>query len=918
LHPSIIITDLNGSRRLRDEQLPLSIGTEQNAHIRLPEWDGRGSFAQISMLDDRCFVQPQSPQVTLKLNGVSLVTPKWLDDGDVLSVGDAEIELHDDGDEIELEVFLGSEETETAPPTELPVDLGVVNLADQAESAEATPTELHSASSDTDAATSSTEIFSTEPSAANSDQDAAAYELDSEADNSVKSHDRIEDIAAIPLDDPDEFAEPMVAREASDISDATMVPLPEIPHRESTASVADQAPPRQRSWFVRACWVLLLLVVAYVALSSKVAVKTLPAGADVAMEPRWMSPGRAGRFFLLPGHYDFVVAAPGYESAQGSLDVEFMERKNLSVQLQEKPGRLGFDLPAGVAGELWIDGELAAKLDALPIPLAKGVHEFRIVTSLYQEFSGSVDVMGRDELQIIAPDLAAEWGSFAVATQPAGAEIFLGEQLLGTTPATVDVPAGQHELELRLQGYSGVRKPINAVAGAVEMLPIIEMQQIGASIQVITQPAGATVNLSGKFQGVTPVTIEAPLNQLLSVVIAKPGYESVTREVSVAENQPVGLDVALKPLSGIVSVEVSPADAELIVDGKNVGSANRELTLTALQHEIEIRKEGFQSWASRITPTPGVPQRIDVSLLSDSQARLASLPGRMTSSLNQEFALVKPGELMLGSRSNASGRRANEVVRNVTLQRPFYIGLTEVTNREFLTFNNGHSSATDEFAELDAPNRPVVMLTWNEAAAFCNWLSDQEGLERAYSMRGGKLTLADPLNGGYRLPTEAEWAWVARYGGGAGERRFPWGSAMPPIANSGNFADTAAIEKVPNVLLGYDDGYALTADVGTFAPNALGAFDLGGNVAEWVNDNYSSAATSELQIDPVGPSQGQYHVIRGSSWRHSSVGDLRLAARDFGVTARMDVGFRLARYAPQIAVSESVESAESGASDGLQ
>jgi formylglycine-generating enzyme required for sulfatase activity len=293
--------------------------------------------------------------------------------------------------------------------------------------------------------------------------------------------------------------------------------------------------------------------------------------------------------------------------------------------------------------------------------------------------------------------------------------------------------------------------------------------------------------------------------------------------------------------------------------------------------------------------------------MSDVQARLANLPADVRSSLGQRLVLVSPGTLTLGSVSGAAGRRANEIIRNVELTRPFYIGVTEVSNQEFAQFNGLHNSATDEYPDLAGPDKPAVMLSWNEAVAYSNWLSDREGLPRAYVMVDGNLALAQPATTGYRLPTEAEWAWVARFSGGLDERRFPWGIAMPPPNNSGNYADASAIDYFPNALLNYSDGSPVTAAVGSFAPNPLGIFDLGGNVAEWTNDFYSSSTNSGILVDPVGPAQGQSHVIRGSSWRHSAIGDLRLTARDFGNGARNDVGFRLARYAPQIEVSEDDE-----------
>jgi formylglycine-generating enzyme required for sulfatase activity len=73
---------------------------------------------------------------------------------------------------------------------------------------------------------------------------------------------------------------------------------------------------------------------------------------------------------------------------------------------------------------------------------------------------------------------------------------------------------------------------------------------------------------------------------------------------------------------------------------------------------------------------------------------------------------------------------------------------------------------------------------------------------------------------------------------------------------------------------------------------------VGGNVAEWVHDRYTVAPPGAAEaVDPTGPADGQYHVIRGSSWRHGGISELRLAYRDFGDIGRLDVGFRVARYA---------------------
>jgi formylglycine-generating enzyme required for sulfatase activity len=100
------------------------------------------------------------------------------------------------------------------------------------------------------------------------------------------------------------------------------------------------------------------------------------------------------------------------------------------------------------------------------------------------------------------------------------------------------------------------------------------------------------------------------------------------------------------------------------------------------------------------------------------------------------------------------------------------------------------------------------------------------------------------------------------------------------------------------VIPGYDDGYAVTAPVGSFAPAPGGWYDLGGNVAEWTHDLYTvQPASATAAVDPMAGGAGALHAIRGSSWRSAAVTELRLAYRDYGDGKRNDLGFRIARYA---------------------
>ena len=354
--------------------------------------------------------------------------------------------------------------------------------------------------------------------------------------------------------------------------------------------------------------------------------------------------------------------------------------------------------------------------------------------------------------------------------------------------------------------------------------------------------------------------------------------------------------VDLAPRLGIVHLRGAPRGATLWVDGRSRGPVPEQLTLLAVPHRIEIRKEEFTPVIHRVTPKPGFPIELQAGL---KRTNATEVPGVIKAANGYRLKRIAPARFQMGASRREQGRRANETLRVVLLTRPFFMGLKEVSNREFRDFDPAHDSGIFKGSPLDQDDQPVVQVTWEQAARFCNWLSRREGLTPVYDETRGKLRAQGPIGNGYRMPTEAEWEFCARYGTAARAWKYPWGNAFPPPAKSVNIADASAARLLTLVVEKYDDTFPAAAPVGSFAPNPEGLFDLGGNVSEWCHDFYSIYPVQPDQVatDPSGPQEGQHHVIRGSSWQDASIGTLRAAYRDYQDEARPDLGFRICRYA---------------------
>ena len=247
------------------------------------------------------------------------------------------------------------------------------------------------------------------------------------------------------------------------------------------------------------------------------------------------------------------------------------------------------------------------------------------------------------------------------------------------------------------------------------------------------------------------------------------------------------------------------------------------------------------------------------SVNTDSITDLSSYP---------EMISIKGGTFEMGVEG---GEFDEGPVHKVNLS-DFAAGKYEVTVRQYSIFAKDTGRQMPETKEWSAnPKSPILNISWNDANAYVKWLSKKSGDT-------------------YRLPTEAEWYFLASDGGK--KIKYPWGNGKP----RSNVADVSASkEGASRYIKDYDDGFPFTSPVGSFPSNSLGVHDLGGNAAEWVS-NYHYTFPKKPQSNPMGPSEGKNRVFKGGSFR-TNAWYSRIAQRNFmPPTFKADyLGFRVVK-----------------------
>jgi formylglycine-generating enzyme required for sulfatase activity len=272
--------------------------------------------------------------------------------------------------------------------------------------------------------------------------------------------------------------------------------------------------------------------------------------------------------------------------------------------------------------------------------------------------------------------------------------------------------------------------------------------------------------------------------------------------------------------------------------------------------------------------------------------------------VSMKLVLVPAGKFMMGNPETERCRGTDETPHEVTISKAFYMGSTHVTVDQFAAFVKDSRYKSD--AEKDGwsygyefpyvfdgdkikgtywhnpgfdqtGDHPVVHMGWNDAKAFCDWLSKKTG-----------RTVA--------LPTEAQWEYACRAGT---KTAYPWGNSPDDGKGWANCADQTLKKKLPPtrdyLFFSWDDGFVFTSPVMSFRPNAFGLYDMIGNAFQWCADWHDKDYyANSSKADPRGPTSGQARILRGSSWNTDPVYCRSAYRGSFFPKARFcTIGFRV-------------------------
>ena len=514
-------------------------------------------------------------------------------------------------------------------------------------------------------------------------------------------------------------------------------------------------------------------------------------------------------------------------------------------------------------------------------------------------------------------------GVFYLDSEPSGAKVFLDGKEAGTTPYMNDaLPAGTYLIRLHKDYHQDLDWEITVQIDEVWKRTIPLDRGAGKCI-VTTDIPEAQIFLDGKKKGTSPISVEAIAGS--HVWRAIKGEKAQEVEKAIGTGETVRLSLTLnnvlfrdKVVTAAEKEKVLREEAgekerkhrKLLASHLSAGKVHLERweydkaiasfikvlelkpghgeakTLTARARKEKKEQERKEAIATNLSEGKRHLEKREYDRAIASFGKVLELePGHgQAARLLDQAKLYRPWKNTIDMwfshiPAGSFKMRSSGSVQPVMISRDYYMGIIEVTQGQWRKVMGTNPSNYGRCGD----DCPVENVSWFDAVKFCNKLSEKEGLKPAYRISRETVTWDNSVDG-YRLPTEAEWAYACRAGS---KTHYSWGDedpvCMPGRKNGARFDDNQKCDDIG------------PAPVKTYSSNAWGLYDMHGNVWEWCWDLYGEYSTASV-TDPSGPSAGSGRVRRGGSC-YVDAENCRSAVRGGNGPGNRyrDLGFRLLR-----------------------
>lgn len=502
---------------------------------------------------------------------------------------------------------------------------------------------------------------------------------------------------------------------------------------------------------------------------------------------------------------------------------------------------------------------VSVKIDGIAEPLQNGQlmkllkygdHTYSVEAPDYETVSGKVTIKKGDKITLPVV-LESVFGTLIMHITPkSNASVIIDGKTepVNNGKVTKNLRQGEYTYKVEAPGYDIQSGTVTIAKGKTATVSV-NLESVMANLTVKTETPGANILINGQSKGtgswsgdLTPGVYE--------IEVTKEGYRSQKQVVDLAKRDEKEVRIpVLTPIYGVLNIAYQPIGAEIYIDGNKVGTSPMVLNDILIgNHNIEVKKEGYESLSRNVTISENKPLEFVGELDKDKGFRInwasnvTPKQKDVITKLLNNMVYVEGGSFMMGSDDKEAYNDEKPVHKEEV--ESFQIGKYEVTQKEWKIIM-GHDPTY-----FNGDNLPVESVSWNDCQEFIK-----------------KLNLLTGLN--FRLPSEAEWEYAAR--GGNRSKGYKY-------SGSNNLDEVVWYDK---------NSKGWPHPVGQKAPNELGLYDMSGNVSEWTSDHYSN--------DYKFPRNSKSYVIRGSSWE-SRDNFARVSYRG-GISSNTRsprIGFRLA------------------------